>query len=313
MYYTYIDFTTEDIPRPFYIGKGNKRRIGKLTRNDLHKNISTQFGCKRIIVFESEIEKEAHNKEIELIALYKTNIKKYKDSFGANKSDGGEGYYVIIRKTDNEIKNKEKERKNKLFVKGKCGTHKDMNVVVGKTICQKCIDKNKLFIEKNKINNKCVGHKDRDVVEGRTLCQECLDSKKINNKIIKKNNFLNGKCRNHSNVAVVPGKKTCQKCLDYAQIRTYINKTNNKCVSHKNRDSVVGRTRCQECLDYEKIYNKYNKKLRREEKLKNGKCPNHKNIDIVFSKRLCQQCLDKKRINSKISRKNKKLINNKES
>lgn len=90
-YYTYVDFTLENPPRPFYVGKGNSKRVRKKERNKLHKYISDKYGYKREIVFESDLEQDVLNKEIELIASYKTNVLKYIETFGANFTDGGEG------------------------------------------------------------------------------------------------------------------------------------------------------------------------------------------------------------------------------
>jgi group I intron endonuclease len=50
-----------------------------------------------------ETEQEAFDKEIELIALFKTNIKKYGSDFGYNLTDGGEGT-TGHKKTDEEKK-----------------------------------------------------------------------------------------------------------------------------------------------------------------------------------------------------------------
>jgi len=90
-YYVYIDYTKEESPRPFYVGKGNGHRVSVKTRNKLHSNIKNKYGMDRKIVFNTSSEKEAFDKEIELIAFYKTNVTHGEGHWGANFTDGGEG------------------------------------------------------------------------------------------------------------------------------------------------------------------------------------------------------------------------------
>jgi len=68
MYYTYIDWTDEINPRPFYVGKGSSNRIRVPERNQKHKHVRKSFGFKRQIVFSSEKEIECLEKEIQLIS-----------------------------------------------------------------------------------------------------------------------------------------------------------------------------------------------------------------------------------------------------
>jgi len=88
----YIDSTLEEIPRTFYVGKGNRRRVrGFIDRNEIHERIRTKHGFKRTIVFETNDEHEALIKEIELIAQYKTFAHGGEGWWGANLTKGGDG------------------------------------------------------------------------------------------------------------------------------------------------------------------------------------------------------------------------------
>jgi hypothetical protein len=90
-HYVYVDWTLEEVPRPFYVGKGNKRRVGRKTpRNKLHENITNKHGIDRRIEYVTEDEAEALAKECELIAKYKTFYHD-PDGWGANFTLGGDG------------------------------------------------------------------------------------------------------------------------------------------------------------------------------------------------------------------------------
>ena len=90
-YKVYVDYTTEDVPRPFYVGKGKDRRIRLRDRNELHRRISEKYGIDRRVIFETDDENEAFAQEIALIAEYKTCIYAGNDHWGANFTLGGEG------------------------------------------------------------------------------------------------------------------------------------------------------------------------------------------------------------------------------
>lgn len=90
-YYVYVDWTTEETPRPFYVGKGDKRRVKLQYRNQLHENIKGKYGYERRVIFESEDEIAAFEKERELIAEHKTYVYGENYVFGANFTEGGEG------------------------------------------------------------------------------------------------------------------------------------------------------------------------------------------------------------------------------
>jgi len=85
----YVDYTTEEVPRPFYVGKGTERRLKILKRNKLHTEISTKYGFDRRVVFETDDEQEAFKKECDLIVEHNTFI--YDGGWGANFTLGGEG------------------------------------------------------------------------------------------------------------------------------------------------------------------------------------------------------------------------------
>jgi hypothetical protein len=100
IFYVYADYTKEKEPHIFYIGKGIEARLKKLnrptknTKNKLSKHdaIIKKYGIERKILFQTENEKEAFNKEIELIAFYKLNMYKHPENhYACNHTDGGEG------------------------------------------------------------------------------------------------------------------------------------------------------------------------------------------------------------------------------
>ena len=85
----YVDYTTEEVPRPFYVGKGTDKRVMLEARNKLHTAIKTKYGVDRRIVFESDSEQEALELECQLIAEHNTYV--YGGGWGANFTLGGEG------------------------------------------------------------------------------------------------------------------------------------------------------------------------------------------------------------------------------
>jgi len=92
-FYTYIDWTIEETPRAFYVGKGNLLRIRKPDRNQKHKYVCENFGFRREIIFSSEIERECLELEILLIKEYHTF---YQDELAdkeiaCNFTTGGDG------------------------------------------------------------------------------------------------------------------------------------------------------------------------------------------------------------------------------
>jgi len=91
MFYVYVDYTTELIPRPFYVGKGNRGRINKLARNDLHRNIRLKYGFHRSVVYETRCEAHAYIVEVALVKYHQTFMNGGVGWWGANLDRGGMG------------------------------------------------------------------------------------------------------------------------------------------------------------------------------------------------------------------------------
>ena len=91
IWYTYIDWTLEDSPRCFYVGKGNyDRTCDVLTRNVVWHRIAKKYGHRREIVFSSSIELACFDQEQDLIREYNT-CPYANNGWGANLSLGGPG------------------------------------------------------------------------------------------------------------------------------------------------------------------------------------------------------------------------------
>ncbi len=93
-YANYLDWTLEDTPRVFYVGKGVESRVNgshKRMRNGLHAHLSHTLGIRREVVFETDDESEAYTHERELIAEHKTYAGGGDGWWGANLDLGGEG------------------------------------------------------------------------------------------------------------------------------------------------------------------------------------------------------------------------------
>lgn len=93
IYHTYVDWTIEECPRAFYVGKGNEYRTRNPERNQKHKHVRKTFGHRRVIIFSSNDENECLQKEIDLIQEYHTY---YLDEFAdkevaCNFTLGGDG------------------------------------------------------------------------------------------------------------------------------------------------------------------------------------------------------------------------------
>ncbi len=91
-FFVYVDWTNEEIPRPYYVGKGQEKRVkSKRSRNKLHENLTRKYGLDRRVEFSTDSEQEAYNIERELIAKYKTYVHGNEGHWGANFSLGGDG------------------------------------------------------------------------------------------------------------------------------------------------------------------------------------------------------------------------------
>jgi hypothetical protein len=88
VYYVYVDFTLEQNPRAYYVGKGLKARIKRKFRNHKHQRIADSLGFDRRIFLATEDERVAFDEEERLIRELKTHVD---DDFGANYTYGGEG------------------------------------------------------------------------------------------------------------------------------------------------------------------------------------------------------------------------------
>lgn len=93
IYYVYLDYTLEEKPRVFYVGKGNKNRISHKERNIVWKRIASKYGWRREIILCTKDESCAFEIEQEHIKLYKTFVSDWEDGsgWGANLTRGGEG------------------------------------------------------------------------------------------------------------------------------------------------------------------------------------------------------------------------------
>lgn len=91
LWFTYIDWTEEQVPRVFYVGKGNLCRTkDTLLRNIVWKRIVKKHGYKREIIFASREEKACLDLEQQLIIEYNTCVH-VDGGWGANLCLGGNG------------------------------------------------------------------------------------------------------------------------------------------------------------------------------------------------------------------------------
>jgi hypothetical protein len=92
IYHVYIDWTCEERPRPFYVGKGSPSRVKQLfCRNRLHESIVKKHGLRREVVITTSVEHVAFDEEVRLIAELRTFVHGEGYVFGANFTLGGDG------------------------------------------------------------------------------------------------------------------------------------------------------------------------------------------------------------------------------
>jgi hypothetical protein len=91
VYFVYVDWTTEAIPRAFYVGMGDKHRIGVRDRNRLWKRVAAKHGWRREVLLATKSKAFAYDQEIELIAELKTYHYDSEDNWGCNFTRGGDG------------------------------------------------------------------------------------------------------------------------------------------------------------------------------------------------------------------------------
>jgi hypothetical protein len=96
----YEDWTTEAIPRIFYVGIGNIDRVKNLKRNKKHAATVAKFGIDRHIVFTSIDLTELRQWEITQIARYQT----CNTEIGCNLTRGGQGSWHCLRSDETKRK-----------------------------------------------------------------------------------------------------------------------------------------------------------------------------------------------------------------
>lgn len=111
--HVYIDQTNEPIPRIFYVGKGNIRRIKDNHRNKKHDAIMNRFGMTRVIVLETFDEEFANLVEKMKIIECGTLARGYHvcdEDFGSNFTAGGEGFSGVFDEERKRRKEKMESR-----------------------------------------------------------------------------------------------------------------------------------------------------------------------------------------------------------
>lgn len=91
IFYVYIDWTFEDPPRAFYVGKGKLARVQKRERNVYWRNLANKFGQRREIIFATKEEQFAFEQEKRLVAELGTFENGESGRWGANLTAGGDG------------------------------------------------------------------------------------------------------------------------------------------------------------------------------------------------------------------------------
>ncbi len=89
-FFVYVDWTTEEISRPFYVGKGNLGRVRQRKRNVYHSRVAQKYGHHREVVLMTSVEDLTLDVEIQYIAELKTQYG-IPGHWGTNLTAGGEG------------------------------------------------------------------------------------------------------------------------------------------------------------------------------------------------------------------------------
>lgn len=115
IFYVYVDWTEEEVPRSFYVGKGRAVRLRIDRRNNRWGGIKNKYGWKREIILGTLEEEFAVEMEINLIRAYKTFESQWADKsgWGANFTAGGEG--PSGRKVSDATKLKMNQSRNALL------------------------------------------------------------------------------------------------------------------------------------------------------------------------------------------------------
>lgn len=91
-WHVYEDWTLEEQPRCFYVGKGDDDRINKVQRNRYHADVVSLYGHERRVVFSTSDESQALLRERELIVQRHTHPKdECYNGIGCNRTFGGQG------------------------------------------------------------------------------------------------------------------------------------------------------------------------------------------------------------------------------
>lgn len=88
----YVDWTLEDVSRPFYCGKGIPLRVRSFQRNRFHTRVKLKHGLRREVILETFDEAFAHEYEVQLIAELHLYVgDPLWNGIGTNLTVGGEG------------------------------------------------------------------------------------------------------------------------------------------------------------------------------------------------------------------------------
>ncbi len=88
--FVYLDWTLEDVPRCFYVGKGDERRVKKRDRNEFWKHTAAKYGWRREVVLTTKDSKFVENQEREWIVRMGTYHHDRSDGWGCNFTRGGD-------------------------------------------------------------------------------------------------------------------------------------------------------------------------------------------------------------------------------
>jgi hypothetical protein len=91
-FFVYVDWTSEPLPRPFYVGKGTAIRVRHIRRNKKHTFVSAKHGRRRTVMWYGDYDSCAKTIEIQLIAELHTYVSDpFASSIACNFTQGGDG------------------------------------------------------------------------------------------------------------------------------------------------------------------------------------------------------------------------------
>jgi len=159
-FYVYVDLTLDGVP--FYVGKGDEKRIKVTTRNKHHTNIKNKHGMMREIVVETSSEWLSGEIEKDLIADHHTFVgDKCYNNVGCNYTLGGEG---VSGRVTSEATRKKMQKPKKQSTRDKMSTYaKNRPPEVRKKIADSLRGKSLSRQTKDKI---------RQTLTGRTLTED---------------------------------------------------------------------------------------------------------------------------------------------